>query len=542
MTRIFLGVLTASLLMIQSVKGESRVMSFHLESIAALQAQLFQAAQIFDAPELGSAPMMFNMMVPGYAQLDRDASLAVHIYSGDAGQFGMVIDLQTLGAPETFLGSIFASQGLPLPDPIDGRYVSEQGVAQIHQNRVIMGQDGDALDMAFRVGIPEDLPDDIPGLLRIDMEPAQLMSLLDHFQSMTEDVMPDDHEHAEMFEEVLGLYRAVFGQISSYKFGIRVQEHGLEFSSRVQPKENRALATIIDSLQGVHTGWIPRLEQEQVFGVVTGGYDVPEELMHRLLDMYIGWMQNMSHDMAMDADVMRASMQPTIKTIGSPSFVFADVTDTGALDIVSGITLDHADKVLAQMIELTQSEAYQTSMAQSGMKMSEPQQREIEGVDVYRWSIELDEELFLQQMEEAGGAEVDLEHWKVMQSMMEKFFSGYDYAATADGLIFSMSDEAGLIRAMALLREAQDADGKVSSVLLERIGAPVMPYAIGRLDLLALLRSIRSLGVTQIPLISAEGEGVVFAGWREDDGVAQTILIPASDIRAIRHAISAMIH
>jgi len=188
--------------------------------------------------------------------------------------------------------------------------------------------------------------------------------------------------------------------------------------------------------------------------------------------------------------------------------------------------------LLQQMLALARSEAYQQQMAASGMKVSEPVARVVNANTVYRWQVEIDEEAFLKQMREAGATDPRLEDIAPLKQLMDLFLSGYDYAATPEGLVFGITDDAGIGKAMALLGGAQAA----GSTILERVAAPVSPYMVARVDLLGLIGLGQKLAVAPIPEIAGRGEGILLAGWRSGDAVEQVMLIPAGDIRLLRQA------
>lgn len=540
MKRMILGVAVMVGISAQFAFGGGRVMSVYLESIAAMQGQLFQAAQVFDAPELGTAPMMMSMMIPGYALVDRDASIGVHIYAGDAGEYGFVLELTPLGSAEALLETLLASQGISLPEPVDGRYVTDQGVAQVYDTRLLIGKDVSVLDIALAAGIPAGMPG-VPGMIRMQVAPQQLAALFDHLDQMMKQALAEEPEHAEMMQQVMGMYRTLFAQMASYELGIGVREHGLEVRSRVIPVPDRALARIMQSLQGVKPAWVESLAQDNILGVVTGAYEMPEDMLRGLVALYVTWMQSLPGDFSLEPDLVQAMFEPTIETAGAPSFMQASMTDGGAFRFSSGMLVDNAAGVLAQMMEVMGSDAYRCSMEMSGITMSqEPVTRMVDDVAVHRWNMEVNEEVFLRKMEEASGAEVGPDQLALAKKIMEPFLSGYDYAATAHGVVFGITDDVGISRAIALLGADAAADAAASRTLLDRVDAPVVPYAVARIDVLALYRLVRAFGVEALPAIARQGEGIVFAAWRQGPGVEQVIQIPASDIQAIRQALNSM--
>lgn len=538
MKRVLFGVLCFLALHVSPALGEGRLLSVYLESIASMQGQILQAAQLFEVPELGSAPMMLNMMVPGYAQVDRDEPVAVHAFIGEDGDYSVVVDVQPLDSAETLLGAVLANMGLTLPEPEDGRYMTDFGVAKKHGNRLLMAQDAEKLDMALRIGIPDEMPN-IPGFLRMQMEPSRLLSFFDSIEPMMQEAMPEDSEQEQMFAQVMSLYRKLLEQVSSYQTGLGLQEDGLAIRSRILPMRGRALDQIVQSVQGVNPAWVASMEAPNIFSMASGSMDIPDHITDAMLDFYVGWMEQLPDEHSMDADLVRASFEPAMKMMGAASFTSVNVSEEGELRIQSGSVMDNASKILQQMIELTEREDYIDSMQESGMQMVGPDVRDVQGVDAYRWSMEFDEDAFLGNMEDLD--EVPDEHVAIWIAIMEKLFSGYDYAAIDEGLVYSMPGDAQLTEAAELLRKASDEDPVEDSALLQRIGAPVMPYTIGRFDLLSLFNGMQSLGVPHIPHTDAEGEGIIFAGWREGDGVEQLLLIPASDIRVIRQMFSAII-
>ncbi len=518
--------------------GGGRVMSVYLESISALHAQLFQAAQVFEAPQLGTAPMMLNMMVPGYAQVDRDAPVGLHIYIGEEEQYGFVVDLKTVGAAEPFLGALLAAQGAMLPEPVDGRYVTDEGAAQVLGNRVILANSAEVLDLALFAGLPQELPA-VAGVLRTQVAPQHVLALFGNIEEMMTQAMPDGHEHADMFDQLFGFYRAAFEQIALYETGFSVREDGLVIRSRVTPAAGRALERIVASLQGIDPAWLVSLEGDNLFGIVAGKYEVPKGLLQLLVNYYITWLQSMPVDFAMEPELVEAMFEPALQTAGAPWFLTANMSSEDGFRLSSGMRIDDAARVLQKMMGLMASEAYQRSMTESGFSMSQAEPRVVEGVDVYRWAMDLDEEIFRAKIEEAGGDEVDSEQFEMIQKMMSSFFSGYDYAATSDGLVFGVTDDAGLAEAIRLLGDEEGEASATGQAMLDRIGAPVLPFVVARYDYLALLHMVQTFVPDEMPTFPEKGEGFVYAAWRADNGIEQAVLIPAADINAIRNAFTA---
>jgi len=256
----------------------TRLASVYLESINALQAQVFQAAQVFEAPELGSAPMMMGMLIPGFAQLDRDAAIGLHIYAGGEQHVGFVMALKPAVAPELFLGGLLARQGLSVPEPVDGRYSTSNGVAQMQGDLLLIARNAADLDLAMEAGLPVALPD-IPGFLRLDLAPGRLADLIGELEGLALKAMADAPAQADAMRQGFDLYRRGLAQVAKVQHGISVTGEGLVFRSRLMPQPGRALEGILASLQPADPQWVAALEGDHMFGVVAGAYKVPEDVM-----------------------------------------------------------------------------------------------------------------------------------------------------------------------------------------------------------------------------------------------------------------------
>jgi hypothetical protein len=534
MKRIGLVLAMVAGLGIESAVGGVRVVSVYLESLATLQAQAFLAAQLFESPELGMVPMMM-MMVPGLAQIDRDAHVGLHVFSDGADKGAGVIDIMPAVSAEAFLGAFLTAQGGQVPEAVEGRFVSDKGVAQVHGNRLLLAQSADQLDLALSVGIPSEMPA-LPGLLRYESAPANLVKILDGLSALMDENMPAAEAQKDMLKRAMAFYRSGFAQIARYEYALGISANGLEIRSKLQPQAGRALAGVVASLQGVDPGWVAHLTDDQVFGVVSGAYSVPGDVLQRLVGLYADMIRSMPEETGIDPEFIPAMFEPTLSTIGAPSFLFGGLQESGAFAFWGGTLLPAASDVLQKMVGLITGEAYQGMLVKSGIKISEPVVRDVDGVLVHRWSMLADEETFM-QLDGGPLSGVGAEQMAFLKHLLQSVLSGYDYAATDKGLVFGMGDENSVVRAMSVMNEA--GQGTVTThPILERIGAPLMPYAVGRFDLIGILRAIAKLGEfgEALKAFDAKGEGVVFGAWRAGNDIEQLVMVPASDIRALRKA------
>ncbi|MFU8779495.1 MAG: hypothetical protein ACNA71_00550 [Kiritimatiellia bacterium] len=541
MKRIGLVVLLALGVACESAIGSVRVASVYLESFAALQTQAEQAAQIFESPEIGTLPMMMQMMVPGLSQIDRDAPVALHIYSDGAEKYSVVLDIKPAVSAENFLAALVAAQGGHVPDAVDGRFVTEQGAAQVHGDRLLLGQQAADLDVSVVIGIPAEMPG-IAGLLRLDAAPATLAKMLDGFAEMLMQTLPADDEHRAMFRNMIKFYRAGLEQVAIYQSGIGVTGSGLEIRGKIVPQAGRALAGIVQSLQGVDAAWLSQLNRGNLFGAVSGAYTIPEGVLASFVDLYIDMLRSVPDGAELDPELMRAMFEPSIASAGAPSFLFAGLREgSGKLDLSGGMLVADAASVLKRMMALVGSDAYQQLMAKSGMAVSGPVERLVNGHTVYRWSMTWDGESLRDQMGHTGAPGMGADEMATFTRVLEALLGGYDYAATDKGMVFGITDDAGIIQAMQLL----DAGGQrmaAPNPVLARMGVSTAPYAVARLDLLGMLKLVSRLTPSGAAFAQIESHsvGIQFTGWRSGDAIEQMITIPASDIRAMRKTVQAM--
>jgi hypothetical protein len=535
--------LAGGLLLVQggAAIGDTRIASVYIESMGALQSQILQAAQLFEAPELGTVPMMMGMGIPGFMQIDRSAPVAMHVFKAADSKMGFVLSVKPVGTPELLLEAIMASQGGTLPEAVDGRFITVQGAAQMHEGKLLIGRNVQDLDLALSTGLPHSMPG-VSGLIRLDIEPARLAPILEQLQALALDAMPATGTDADMralMTQALSFYRSGLEQVASFHHGIGLGAQGIEIRTRIVPAKGRAFEGIVNSLQGVDRSWLASLGGGNMFGMVSGAYNVPPELATSLLDAYITMMAKMPDGFVLDPAFMREVMQPSLDTMGAPVFVFADPSaDGGGFSLFGGMEVADGPGLLGRMLALMSTEAYQAQMKTSGMKVTEPVTRTVADTTVYRWSMAFDDEAFLEKMQEAGAQDVDPAELATIKQTIGMFLSGYDYAATGKGLVFGIREDADIQQAMALLA-AKGSDAGADAILA-RIGAPVLPYMVSRLDLLAWMQFMQKLGTPALPVVAGKGEGVLMAGWRVDGALEHVVLVPARDVIAIRKATAQM--
>lgn len=519
----------------QASFGATRIVSVYIESLSSMQGQLFEAAQLFETPELGTVPMMMNMIIPGAAQIDKNAPIALHVFSGADRDVSVVLSVKPASTAEVLLGAMLMSQGATVPEAVDGRYISEQGVAQLQGGSLLIARNTEHLDMALEVGIPSELPD-IAGFLRVEASPVQMVPLLDAFQDIAFQKMSEDQHQREMMESAFEFYRLGLGQIATYQEGIGISPYGVEIRGKMVPQQGRVLSRIVPTLQAVNPAWVSALESAPLFGVAAGSYSVPAEKLASMLDRYIDLLKASSTTGGVEWDpaVWQSVMEPSLATIGAPMFMTANFTQDSGLSFLGGMLMDNASAYLENMISLMKSESYEKMLKQSGLVVSKPEKREVNGNTVYRWDMEFDEDTFLTQVQTNGTPDVTAANLAGFRKAMAMFMPGYDYAATESGLAFSSLENTNIEQAIKMLAATE---GKASSIL-EKIGAPVRPYIVGRFNLLGVADIARKMGVPDMPAFGQDGEGILFAGWRSGDSVENVTLIPAEDIRAIRKAIA----
>ncbi len=523
------------------VMGATRILSLYVESFAAFQRQLFQAAELFEAPELGMAPMMLSMSIPGVAEIDREQPIGLHMYAQEgADEPALVLEVSAASSVEALLVALLAARGeQTLPEAVDGRYVTANVVAQADGKRVLLANSEADLELALQDTLPSSLPA-VPGVIRLTTMPAKLGGLLDQAQAVMQATTAQTPQQQAFMSELLTLYRLGLEQIATYEQGLGISAKGLEIRSRVLPVAGRATESIIASLQPVPEEWISEVAGDALFGVVAGAYHVPEDVLQRVLDRYLSMFSHVGAEMSMDMDLMRNLMEPSLATVGTPSFFFANVKeDLSRLWYFGGAAYSGAPALLSSMLEWHASEAYVEHMKQSGMVVSAPETRTVADTTVYRWNVDVDEEQFQQKIEKAGGAAGTLDI-ETMQKILSFFMSGYDYAATDQGLAFAAGGEAAPIgRALDLLAGRQKVAASKGAALMAMLEPPVAPYGIGRFDLFGLMSLSGKLG-NQAPIALPEsGEGILFAGWQIDGVVEQVLLVPAADIKALSKAIRA---
>ncbi len=538
-TRHFLAAMLVAGFAMQAT-GATRMFSVYLESYAALQQQIFQGAQAFEIPELGSVPMLLSMSMPGASELNKNEPVALHVYlpDGEPGTPAIVLDVGVANTPEAFLGALLGASGGELPEAQNGRYVTSQGAAQVHGKRLLLARSADDLDVGLAVGVPAGLPK-VPGVLRMQMAPMQVAGLLEQARPMMTAGMDTEQQKA-MFDEVLGLYQSALEQVAIYEQGIGISEKGLAVRSRLVPAPGRAGEKIVASLQPAPDGWVQALDGDSLMAMVAGGYQVPEPVMQRVLDQYLAILAMVEDEVPVDRDMLRKLMQPSLAGLGAPTFFFADLAeDLSGLEYYGGALTDEASTMLQEMLEVQKSEAFGTYMKSSGMQFSEPEAHEVAGVTVYRSQMKLDEDAFQEKMQAAGAA-MDPEEFANMQTFLNAFMGGQMYGATSEGMFFASGGDAQVLKALALL-EGSNLDSEGGPDLLAQLDLPTAPYGVGRIDLLGMVRMGAAMSGEELPIKLPEdaGLGLLFAGWKSQGQVEQMMLLPAADIRAMSRTVRA---
>lgn len=528
--------------------------SVYVESMAALQKQSYEAAQGFAIPELGMVPMMMSMTVPGAAQLKQDAPIGVHVFiRGTEAPPVVVGEVTPALSPEALLQALTMRMGLPLPEPVDGRYVTSEGVAQVMEDRVLLAQSEGDLDAALvaMAEVPPAMPD-IDGLLRLVIKPSSLTELMMQAKGMMAselDAMPEDDR--AMMLAMLDFYMAAYAQIETYEQGVGIQPEGLVVRSRVMAVPGSTVEQILRSVEPVSEAWGAELDRDIIFGMAAGAYEVPASTMELVMSFYMNLYRQSGVLELIDAEKLEQMLAMGFATLGDPLFTVGQYDEASKqFQFYGGVRADDARGLLAQAMDMMPT--YKELMKQSGIHLTGPVKRDVAGQPVYRWSADVDKDGLKATVARAGNTDVAAddvvdEAVKAMERVLAYMGTDYDYAATESGLVFGSGGDAVIVQALSLLDQDKAEAPIVGVEQLKAVVQPTAPLSsLGRFNWAKVLDIARSIAVEfdapvdQIPAFSGT-QGLWFAGWVDDGSYEQALLLPADDIRAISQTLRGMV-
>ncbi len=538
------GSLSAIVLSVLPVQAVERICSVYMESPSALQMQVQQASQVFEAPELGMFPMMMTMMVPGGGQVSMAEPVSLHVFDIGEGRTAGLVELTPATTAEMFLKSLTAASGVPLAPAVEGRYTFEGGVAQVRGARLLLARTAAELDACTGGAVPALPPmPAIPGVIRIAIAPSAVVPMLDAMKTQCVSAMaaggPDAAKAQDMMEMVFGLYTRTLAQINTLNIGIAVQPEGLLMRSQMVPVGGSTLAGILATMKPVDPAYLSFVQGGALFAMASGSYTLPDQLKQQLVSLYIKMIKASPQVAGIDTDELSFAMRESIESLGAAMGFSGGMTPDGKSFMMQGaMGIMPAVPYLEKMVAMSNLPAMKAMTLQSGVRMGEASKRMYKDCPVYHWTFSLDEAALRTQMG-AGAQEMDEEAFAAVSKVMQVFGSGYDYAATPKGVTFGLGSTSMVEQASDRLM-ADGADLSESARIRTLLSPESAPVALGRFGLLDAIRSGAKMatGVAGAPLPAAvaglpAGEGIVFADWITGSEVNSAMLVPATDIKAI---------
>lgn len=527
----------------------TRVCSVYLESFVAFQKQMAQGAALFESPQLAGLPMMMTVSLPGFALVDTDKPIALHVVSTAPGKTGVILEVVASSGAEAYVQAL-AGNGAPLPAPVGGVYTLANGMAvRAAGNKVFLaikcddpaaclGGDGDAFPP---------LPD-IAGALRVSVAPSALAPMMEQFKQLASKASHTGAASAEQgrlaIEKTFEFYAALLNQIDSYAIGLDVRDTGLFVNTRLSAKAGSDIAAMVASSRPVSPLELTFIDKESAFSFGAGGFAVPETLKRLVLDFYGEMIASSPVFDKTQTGEWKTIMEQSMKVFGVPMAYTGNLRD-GALSAQGVLTVPDSQAYVASQVAMIKSDAYRKMMKQSGMGVSDPISRTYKGLTVYGYKPVLDEKAVARQMQQAlptnmapEQAEAAMQaNMGAMRFLTQFMGGGYEYAADARRVYMGMGAPAMVEQAIG---RAQAPAASAEAVRIrDALGLKKAPCMLGRLSLAELVRAVSEnvLGkgtAGGVPEPKPEGgEGVLFAQWAESGDSLSTLLFPAAEIKAL---------
>ncbi|MDR2849525.1 MAG: hypothetical protein LBW77_03165 [Verrucomicrobiota bacterium] len=518
----------------------TRLCSVYVESLAALQKQIYLGAEAFQAPALGALPMLIAGGLPGAAQLDNNKPLAAHVFDTGDGETGIVVEAVPAAAPEAYLQAL--AGGAALPEAKDGIYTLGGQAAKVAAGRVFFVPEKKHVSLlADGVEKLSDMPA-IPGVLRLTIYPAALAPKVKVFATnIPVTGTANAEEGRRVVEGITGFYAGLLEQLDAWHLGINVQTEGLFLRARLAPKAGSDLAALVASGKPVAPRQLAFIEKDAIFSYASGPSKLPAGLERQLTDLYGTMLASTLPKEEGVANEMAAIIKQSLNLLGAPvAFSVGQPAAAGQSFRIGGFwELADPAGYLKLQVEQSKNPAIKKVTEQSGMVYAEPTVRESQGLQILTFKLAFDDKLAEKNIREKmpaglppevvdGAVKTNLE---TLRKIMP-FINGYEYAATAKELLFGMG--AGQIETVAERLKAPPA-ASAEAARIEKLLAPSGdPTGIGRFS----LNQILLIALADNPQLTGAlkalpaGDGIVFAGWSVGGEALSATLIPASDIKA----------
>jgi hypothetical protein len=547
-SRRLMPVLLVSALCLNA-SAATRVASVYAESLSALQKQLFAAAEAFQLPVLGAAPMMLAGALPGSALIDNAKPVALHVLDVGDGKTETVIEVSPTGDAEAYLkllvpGKDGAEAALPAPE--NGIYKLGKGqAAKLAGGRLFFAQRSKKPAALLADGLEKlsDMPA-IPGTLRVTVAPAALAPLLDGVKGglAAAPVQGGDAEAGKkMMGDVFEFYKGVLVQMDALHIGLSVQQEGLCIRTRLAPKAGSELAAWAASGKPVTPKQLAFIEKDALFCSASGGSVLPETMKNRLLNLYVGMTAASPVVKNADTNELAKALRDSFEQQGAPHAftIFLPAAD-GSIKLQGVYELADAAKALENNVAQAGLGPYKQMFEVSGLVMPEPVLSERGGMKVASFKLAFDEKLAekairenLPEGQDAAKADAAVAgQLEVLKKVTGFLSGGWESGAVGKHLFFGMG-EGALDAAVARVKSpGVSAEAERIEALLSPSGDPT---GIGRLALSRIFALVMANDPQLAGLAKAvpPGDGVFFAGWPVKDELLSATLVSASEIKAV---------
>ncbi|MDX9862880.1 MAG: hypothetical protein RBS99_18375 [Rhodospirillales bacterium] len=530
-------------------QAATRLASIYFESFATLQAQVQQAAQVFQAPQLGTLPLLVGMRVPGAIQMNNEKPIAIHIMDMGRGPVALVYDVAPSGTAEAYLHAL-AGAGIALPTPTDGYYLLENGLAaRIAGDRLLLAPQARRPEMWFggNLGTMPPIPD-MPGAVRVAIAPAAFESMLKQFRQRMAAAPagspPLAGVNTDAAQKVLDFYARLLSEMDGIYLGIEAQPEGLFIRSSLMTRPGSDLASLVGSMQPATPRQLAFIDRNSLFGYASGLVTLPPALKQQFIDLYVGMGALAPTATGLSGDEWSELMKDSLGTIGVPLAMQGTLQAGSRALLLQGLMgVPDPSAYLASQLALQKSPAFKKI---SPVVFSEPVTRSYKSVAILSVSNRFDEAAWERQLRASmpsnlppDRAVASLQPARaMMQALMQIVGGPSEYAATPAGLAFGLGAssmiEQAVDRALAASSSAPEA-GRIGELLAQ--AAPV--HAMGRLSLSALLDRVAPLPPPEAaapapPPASPEASAILYADWNVASELRSVWLLPTSEIQAIR--------
>jgi hypothetical protein len=360
------------------------------------------------------------------------------------------------------------------------------------------------------------------------------------------DTVTNADEIRRTIRTVFNFYIQLLGQIDAFHLGFAIQLEGLFIRSRLVPRADTHLDALVASIRPAQEGQLVFLDNGSLMSVASGNVALSAPLKQAFIKFYADMVTLSPASQTLTADERAAIIAQSMRALGAPTaFTCRQAPDGRALLIQGMLNVTNPAAYLDGQFDLMRKPAMQKL---SGMAFTAPVKRAYKGVTVMTSRGSADEQAFKKTLRASLPPAIDPEDAEealqagmgMMKQIMQLFSNDFAYAATSGGVAFGMGSPTMIEQAITRLLAPPAASAE--AVRIRKVLAPsAAPHSLGRLSLAGLMKLILSAmppvddGFPGDPAATApEGEGVIFAGWRVNRELLTALLLPPSEIEAVK--------